>query len=379
MKRILVWDSPTRLFHWLFAASFVVAWLTSDSDRWLSIHVFAGYLMLGLIGFRLIWGLVGGHYARFASFMYGPKAALAYARQLLAGQARRYLAHNPAGSQAVFLLLIFGLVVCLTGVFTQGGEEQHGLAARLVGIEAGTKIKSAHEITAMLMLVLVFAHLAGVAIESWLHRENLPMAMITGMKDARAGEPASKPYRRVGGLMLAGVAGFGGWWFFYAIHEPVEKLTGHDDAAMEAPHVAFVGAKLPDDPTWREECGGCHLAFHPNLLPSRSWVRMMAEQASHFGTDLALDAPTREAVLEFLVRNAAEYSSTEAAFKINRSLAANATPLRITETPYWVDKHREITEADWRQPKVKSKVNCAACHVDAEAGTFEDAAMRRPR
>lgn len=379
MKRILVWDIPTRLFHWLLVTSFTAAWLTSESDRWLSVHTFFGYLMLGLLGFRLIWGVVGGHYARFASFMYSPKAGLAYVRQTLAGGAIRHLGHNPAGSQAVFLLLILGLVVCLTGVFTQGGEEQHGAVTGLAGITAGMMFKTAHELSAILMLLLVFVHLAGVALESWLHKENLSLAIVTGMKVAPEGSIASKPHRLVGGLLLLAVAVFGVWWFFYALHEPVEKSLGHDDAAIEGPHVAFVGRKLPDDPKWREECGSCHLAFHPNLLPSRSWEKLMAEQADHFGTDLALDLPTREALLAFMVNNAAEKSSTEAAFKINRSIKPGSTPLRITETPYWIDKHRDIAASDWRLPQVKSKTHCAACHQDAEAGTFEDAAMRIPR
>jgi hypothetical protein len=84
-------------------------------------------------------------------------------------------------------------------------------------------------------------------------------------------------------------------------------------------------------------------------------------------------------VLAFLVTNAAEHSRTEAAFKINRSLKPDSTPLRITETPYWIKKHEDVSEADWNLPKVKSKGNCAACHLDAEAGTFEDAAMHIPR
>ncbi|MEI7538909.1 MAG: hypothetical protein WCJ76_16955, partial [Comamonadaceae bacterium] len=69
---------------------------------------------------------------------------------------------------------------------------------------------------------------------------------------------------------------------------------------------------------------------------------------------------------------------TEPATKIELSIKVDATPLRITETPYWVKKHRDITVADWQSPKVKSRSNCAACHLDAEAGTFEDAAMRLP-
>jgi hypothetical protein len=104
----------------------------------------------------------------------------------------------------------------------------------------------------------------------------------------------------------------------------------------------------------------------------------MAEQDRHFGTDLALDPAVAAPVLAFLVRNAADSSPTEAAFKINRSVPAGSTPLRITETPYWVTKHAGIDAAVWQRPTVKGKADCAACHVDANAGTYEDSAMRLP-
>jgi len=378
-RSILVWDVPTRVFHWLFATSFTAAWYISESDQWLSFHTFFGYLMLGLIGFRLIWGVVGGHYARFTAFLYGPKAGLSYLRQALSGFGTRYIGHNPAGSQAVYLLLALGLAVCLTGIFTQGGEEQQGAAAGWFGVTTGVMFKEAHGYIAILMLLVVIGHLAGVLMESRLHSENLARSMVTGIKEAPQGSTASKPYRGLGALLLAVVIVFGIWWFFYAWHEPAEKRFGHDDAKLEGPHVAFVGPKLADDAKWREECGSCHLAFHPNLLPVRSWQRMMAEQDKHFGTDLGLDEATSAAVLAFLVNNAAEKSNREAAFKINRSIKAEVTPLRITETPYWIAKHREIADSVWHSAKVKSKTNCAACHLDAEAGTFEDAAMEIPR
>lgn len=364
-QRILVWDMPTRVFHWLLAISFTAAWYISESDQWLSFHAFFGYLMLGLIGFRLIWGITGGTYARFTAFLYSPMAGLRYLRQTLSGSGARYIGHNPAGSQAVYLLLTLGVAVCLTGIFTQGGEEQQGPAAGWLGVAAGMMFKEAHYYIAILMLLVVIGHLAGVVMESRLHRENLARSMVTGIKEAPLGTATSKSYRSVGGLLLAAAISFGIWWFSYAW--------------LGKPHVAFVGPKLADNTQWREECGSCHLAFHPNLLPVRSWQKLMAEQDKHFGTDLALDDATRAAVLEFLVNNAAEKSNREAAFKINRSVKAEVTPLSITETPYWIDKHREIADPVWRSAKVKSKANCAACHLDAEAGTFEDAAMQLPR
>lgn len=379
MQRILIWDVPTRLFHWTLALSFAGAWLTSESDQWLSVHVFLGYLMLGLVGFRVIWGLVGTHYARFASFWFGPKAALAYVRQVLAGQAARYVGHNPAGSLAIYLLLLLTLVVGATGFFTLGGEEQQGAVAGWLGLIQGRTFKKLHELSAIVMLLLVLGHIAGVVVESLLHRENLARSMLTGAKLADAATPAAQPRWLVAALLLLLMAAFGGWWFFYALHAPLEKQLGRPAGSIEVPHVAFVGPQLADNAQWRDECGSCHVAFHPSLLPSRSWARIMAEQQQHFGADLALDVPTSAALLAFMSENSADRHQTEAAYKIEQSLKPDAVPLRITETPYWIQKHHDIAVADWQSPQVKSKTNCAACHSDAEAGTFEDAAMRIPK
>lgn len=369
MKRILIWDLPTRLFHWLLVASFVGAWLTCTSDRWLSIHIFFGYLMLGLIMFRLVWGFVGGHYARFASFVVRPMAGWDYLRDLAARRDATYVGHNPAASLAILAMLLLGAAIAVTGIFTQGSEERQGVVAGLLNIGAGAVFKQAHEVLAILMMVVVGGHLSGVAVGSWRHQENLPLTMVTGMKHVPEDAWVSRPFRAVAACMLLAVLAFGGWWFFYAW----QGFVG------SAPRLAFVGRVLPDDPVWREACGDCHLAFHPSLLPARSWRLIMAGQAQHFGTDLAIDASTAATVLNFLVRHAADNGDTEAAFKINRSIPSGVTPLRITDTPYWMAKHRDIRELDWQRPEVTSKSNCAACHQDAVAGTFEDAAMRIPR
>ena len=378
MQRILIWDLPTRLFHWVLALSFAGAWLTSESDRWLSVHVFLGYQMLGLVMFRVAWGLLGTHYARFSSFWFGPKDALAYLRQVLAREAPRHVGHNPTGSVAIYLLLLLALLVGITGFFTLGGEEQQGALAGWMGITQGRVFKKLHEFSANLMLLLVFGHLAGVVLESLLHKENLSRSMLTGTKLAESGAPVAQPRRLVAVLLAVLMVVFGVWWFFYALHAPLEQQLGGTAGKPRTPAVAFVGPKLADNAQWREECGSCHLAFHPSLLPGRSWTRIMSEQKQHFGSDLALDAPTTTALLTFLVANSAEQRKTEPATKIELSIKVDATPLRITETPYWVKKHRDITAAVWQSSKVKSRTNCAACHLDAEAGTFEDAAMRLP-
>ena len=379
MQRILIWDIPTRLFHWTLALSFLGTWLTTESDQWLSVHVFLGYLMMALVGFRLVWGLVGSHYARFGSFWFGPRDAFAYLKKVFAGTAERHIGHNPTGSVAIYLLLLLTLVVGLSGFFTLGGEEQQGVLSTSMSMAQSLTFRKLHELTAWLMLLLVIGHLAGVVVESVLHHENLARSMLTGTKLAQPDAPVAHPHRGVAAMLLALMMGFGIWWFFYAIDAPLDKQLGHAERSLETPHVKFVGTKLADNAQWREECGSCHLAFHPNLLPSRSWTRIINEQAQHFGSDLAFDAATSTALLNFLIANSADSHATEVAFKIDRSIKPAQTPLRITETPYWIKKHRNIAAADWQSAQVKSKTNCAACHLDAEAGTFQDAAMQIPK
>ncbi len=363
MQRTLIWDLPTRLFHWSLAASFALAWLTAESDVWLPVHVFSGYLMLGLLGFRLIWGVLGSHYSRFANFWFGPLKALTYLQQLASHQATRHVGHNPAGSLAIYGLLFLTLVVCALGILILGGEEQRGLAAGWLTFSQGKLAKQLHEAGATLMLLLVGLHVTGVVVESVLHRENLARAMVDGHKLATPETPRTRPHGILAILILLGMLGSAGWWF-----------SGNGAVIGSLGTVAT----LPQNALWHEECGSCHTAFYPSLLPARSWQHMMATQNEHFGTDLALGVDTVRLVTDFMTTHAADRHLTEAGFKTDRSLPADAVPLRITDTPYWRKKHRDITTADWAKPAVKSKNNCAACHHDADAGTYDDGAMRIP-
>ena len=168
-SRILVWDAPTRVFHWALALSFVGAFVTADSERLRDVHVVLGYTVFGLIAFRLIWGVVGTRYARFTSFAFGPRAVVAYLKSLLALRPQHFLGHNPAGSIAIYALLALGLLTGLTG-YAHYNEL------------GGEWLEDLHEGLANAMLAVVFVHIAGVIVSSLLHRENLARAMVTGYK-----------------------------------------------------------------------------------------------------------------------------------------------------------------------------------------------------
>ncbi len=181
---VRVWDPLVRVFHWTLVVAFTIAYLTEDDL--LALHVWAGYTVLGLVVFRILWGFVGPRYARFSSFVTSPGTALAYARDVLRGAARRYLGHNPAGGLMVVVLLVLLLLISLTGLAVYGAEEHAG---PLAGFMAGREhwedfLEETHEVLSNLTVLLVFVHIAGVLVESMVHRENLVRAMIDGRKRA---------------------------------------------------------------------------------------------------------------------------------------------------------------------------------------------------
>lgn len=126
------------------------------------------------------------------------------------------------------------------------------------------------------------------------------------------------------------------------------------------------------DPVVKEECGSCHLAFAPSMLPARSWKRMMADLKNHFGDDASVDAATAARISAYLTTNAADTGGKRYSSKLLRGIAPNSAPLRITELPRWVDKHREVPNWEWKHKDVRSKANCVACHTGAEQGFYED-------
>src|SRR5665647_3224612 len=113
--KILVWDAPVRVFHWLLVLSFAGAYLTAESERWSLVHVSLGYTMGGLVAFRILWGVLGTRYARFASFVRGPAAVMRYGRALLRGRPEHHVGHNPAGAVAIVLLLSLSVAIVATG------------------------------------------------------------------------------------------------------------------------------------------------------------------------------------------------------------------------------------------------------------------------
>jgi cytochrome b len=219
--RVLVWDAPVRVFHWMMVLVFAGAWLTAESERWRLAHVTLGYTMAGLVVFRLLWGVFGTRHARFTQFVRGPAAVGGYLKSLLRGRPEHHAGHNPAGALAIVALLLLAVAVPATGwaLFNDMGGEW---------------LEDVHEGVANAMLALVAVHVAAVAISSWLHRENLVSAMVTGRKTAPREEAIRGAWRSVAALMLVAVLGF--WWLQWQTAPGEGLLAGGQQAWSKMEH-----------------------------------------------------------------------------------------------------------------------------------------------
>lgn len=200
---VRVWDLFVRVAHWTIVAAFFVAYFTEDDA--LTLHVWAGYAVGVVLILRIVWGFVGPKHARFSDFLYRPGEVIAYVRDLLTLGGRRYVGHSPAGGVMVLALLIGLLLTVGSGLMLYAIEENAGPLAGIVtggtlspediedsdedraagryGSEGGEELwEEVHEIMANLMLVLIGLHVAGVLLASYVHRENLVRAMVTGRK-----------------------------------------------------------------------------------------------------------------------------------------------------------------------------------------------------
>ena len=202
--RIRVWDPLVRFGHWALVIAFAVAYVTGEEEGEASeLHEWAGYIVGGIVAFRVIWGLVGPRYARFSDFVTGLVSSLRYLLDLMTGHAKRYVGHSPAGGAMVVALLVCLAATVVTGLMAEQGEGKaspvQGRAAIVAqafadehkegragrdGEEHESAIGEAHAALANITLGLIVLHVLGVLLASFVHRENLARAMITGEKRA---------------------------------------------------------------------------------------------------------------------------------------------------------------------------------------------------
>ncbi|MCF7821009.1 MAG: cytochrome b/b6 domain-containing protein [Mariprofundaceae bacterium] len=201
-ETIKVWDILIRVFHWSLVIFFIIAYVTGDELD--TVHAWAGYIIIGLLAVRVVWGIVGTRYARFSNFIYSPQKIIAYLKSLFTGRPEHYPGHNPAGGGMVVVMLVFLILSSWSGLKAYEAEGKGPLASAEISLISPAQADSwyeeehehgkgrnksdefwedVHEVFVNFTLLLVFIHIGGVLVSSILHRENLVRAMITGRKE----------------------------------------------------------------------------------------------------------------------------------------------------------------------------------------------------
>lgn len=382
--KIKVWDLPTRLFHWFLVLAYVGAYFTSESEWLLEYHAAAGYIALGLIVFRILWGFTGNRYARFSDFIKGWGEVKSYILRMIRLDIPRFLGHNPAVGLVVLFMLLITAVISLTGVIVYGGEEGRGIAAGFFTFKTAIIVRAIHLFLAYLAVVMIVTHISAALIHHFILKENIIYSMFTGYKeDMESWRERVSHMKRGEGLSVARlivwifVAIFGGLGLLYL---PPEGKTDFSKEKMQVVDDKGFVLELKHNKKWAEECAkSCHIGFHPNLLPASSWQKLMSGLGNHFGEDVSLNENVNKEILDYLVSASAEHSVSEASKKLMYSIKEGDTPIKVTEIPYWMKKHSEISDEVYKRKSIASKSNCTACHPGSEIGSFEDRDIHIPK
>jgi len=210
--RVRVWDLPTRLFHWLLAACVIGLVVTAKAGAMLW-HERLGGAVLALLLFRIVWGLVGGHWSRFGTFVYHPASVVAYLR----GRAHpdHLIGHTPLGAASVFAMLLVLAVQVGTGLVSDDEIAFTGPLNRFISTDAGLAATSYHRSFGQWLVIgLVLLHVAAIAWYAWRKRQNLVRPMLAGDKEVGQQAPSARDdtaTRLLAAILLA-VCGAASWW-----------------------------------------------------------------------------------------------------------------------------------------------------------------------
>lgn len=221
-KRVKVWDPPTRLVHWLLAlcvgAALITGQIGGNAIDW---HARIGLVVVGLIVFRLVWGIVGSTYARFATFLPTPSAIRAYLRGEWRG-----LGHNPLGALSVLALLLLIALQLATGLFANDDIAFTGPLFSHISKDLSDRLAGIHGLTSKLLIALIVLHLCAIAFYAHVKKDNLVKPMLTGHKELAAEHEHAEQHTAKGGGPVA---------FVIALIVAVAAVYGASGAWIDSP------------------------------------------------------------------------------------------------------------------------------------------------
>lgn len=204
MRSTLVYDLPTRLFHWLFSSLFLLSFIISktvdDEALIFSYHMLSGLLLGGLVIWRIFWGLIGTDHARFSGFNLNPIQLKDYFVGVISGSKKRWVGHNPASSWAAITMFALALGLAITGYLMSTGNKE--------------TFEDIHELMANTFIIVVILHIAGIILHTIRHRDAIALSMVDGKKVATGQNIAIPSSRRLAAIILLILVIFGGLYLF---------------------------------------------------------------------------------------------------------------------------------------------------------------------
>ena len=218
-----VWDLPVRLFHWALVAAIIFAFVTNRLGvAYFKYHVWSGYTVIVLVSFRILWGFVGTRHAKFWQFVRGPAATLRYTFGLLRGNSTLYAGHNPLGAYMVVMLLTALGAQAISGLFGDDDIFNTGPLAGYVDKGLSHQLTSLHRHLFYWIAAATAIHILAVIAHHIVKRENLTLAMITGLKPHDSvpnGEIIHSSRTWLAALLVVALAG-ALWWI--VAHAPMD-------------------------------------------------------------------------------------------------------------------------------------------------------------
>lgn len=355
-----IWSIYTRLFHLLLIVLVTTAYITIEAENNIVSHVLLGYVIAILVLFRIFWGFIGVKCSRHTDLLRKLPGIIIYYKELFSKNKEEYKGHNPASSLYILMIMITLVLITISGSLLYGIQESSGIFAGLNSKYSDWMlfIQSFHKVSTTLLLALIIAHVTGVVLNLILNGNEVIMSMITGRKNGTDFDVVLTMKQEIFGVIWIATT-LSAMIYFY--NNPYNTLTENHETEINFREESY---------ETRSSCGSCHMVYPAYLLPKESWNKMMDNLENHFGKDASLPEENTKIVRDYLMNNAAEYSTREAAIKVLDNLKTNA-PQEITKTNYWKKTHKDITKEEFEADDgIKS--DCRTCHRTARDGMIQD-------
>ena len=367
---VYVWPLCTRIIHWMIALSFTFSYLSAFHHQYFSFHIAFGYIFGLMLLFRLIWGFIGPDYGTFKEFILSFSELILYFKEKMTNRWRKiHPGHNAASSWFTLLVLSFGLIIVWSGLLLFGIQEGSGIFSFLNKeyFHYSVSLVFLHQLFSVLLLLSAFVHIAGVLVEQFYHRTNMAFAMLSGYKKSEGKDTAPLFWQHLlaySSIILSILI------FYWVVHSADTFLTRSVFTKHDYTY---------ENSSFSTHCSKCHKNYPPFILPKASWEKLMDGLSNHFGEEILEHNISKEEQLSiktYLTSHSAENSTHKLAYKSLISLQ-DMRPISATKSLYWRETHEHLKEA-FKNPLVKDKSNCFACHRNFEYGLFDNTLIHLP-